>query len=106
MGRLYRSRGLYGGHSIGRQRGDPCTKKVVKYLEAIELINEAERDDEKGSEPAEIIGTAYEKAEAAWEDIPTHPRKGFSPPRRLPWIVDSAASVSRRIYLRTDPVPI
>jgi hypothetical protein len=45
-------------------------EKVVKYLKAIDLIDEAKRDDEKGSEPTEKIGIAYEQAEAAWEDIP------------------------------------
>jgi hypothetical protein len=58
--------------------------KIVKYLEAIQLINEAERDHEEGSEPTEQIRLAYQQAEAAWADIPVHIRKNLTPPPPLP----------------------
>ena len=58
--------------------------KLVKYLEAIQLINEAERDYEEGSEPTEQMRLAYQQAEAAWADIPVNLRNRLTPPPPLP----------------------
>ena len=61
--------------------------RIAKYLEAIELINQAERDHGEGSEATEQMRLAYQQAEAAWADIPVrnslrHRRSRESAPLR------------------------
>jgi hypothetical protein len=58
--------------------------KLAKYLESIQVINEAERDYEEGSEPTEQMRLAYQQADVAWADIPFHIRDRLTPPPPLP----------------------
>lgn len=58
-------------------------EEIVTYLEAIDGINHAEREND-GSAVTGRMRRAYQAAETAWAALPSHVREKMSPPPVLP----------------------